>query len=134
MNTTPAFACAAYLSASIQRLQPPKSIEQIAHEAGFRRAVMLEAVLSGEVALPMDRTFHLAGVVRCDRAELFKLAMKDHRLDRTLLPMLEALDEFMVTEEELHLLGLVRKRLAGRDLFMTDAVEEWVETFPPEAT
>lgn len=132
MNDVTAFACAAYLTARIAEQAPPKTIAEISRAAGFTRPETLHAVLAGEVALPLNRLFSLARAVGCDRAELFKLATKDWRLERALLPMLEALEEFRVTEHELQLLAHVRKHLAGRDLVITDAVVCWVETYPAE--
>jgi hypothetical protein len=132
--TTTTFGCPSVLNARIAELSPPKSIQQIASEAGFRNAATLAAVLAGEVALPIDRTFDLARAVRCSPAQLFKLAASDWKLHKSLLPMLDALEEFKVTEGELHLLSLVRKRLAGRDLIITSPIEEWVEAFPLEAS
>lgn len=130
MNDVTSFACAAYLTARIAELTPPKAIEEISHAAGFTKPGTLQAVLAGEVALPLNRLFPLARAINCDRAQLFKLAVKDWRLGKTLLPMLEALEEFKVTEDELEVLVLLRQRLAGRELVVTDAVVDWVGTFP----
>lgn len=132
MNDVATFACAGHLTARIAELTPPKTIEEISSAAGFAKVGTLHAVLAGKVALPLERIFALARAIRCDRAELFKLAMKDWRLERTLLPMLEALEEFRVTEGELQVLALLRQQLAGRELVITDAVVGWVETYPAE--
>lgn len=132
MNTPTSFACAGYLTAAIAGLTPPKTLEEISREAGFTKPDTLAAVLAGEVALPLERIFPLALAIRCDRGALFKLAIKDWRLERALLPMLEALEEFRVSESELQLLALLRQRLSGRELVITDVVVEWVETFPAE--
>lgn len=132
MNDVTSFACAAYLTARIAELTPLKTMEEISRAAGFAKPGTLQAVLAGEVALPLDRVFPLARAINCDLAELFKLAGKDWRLERTLFPMLKALEEFKVTEGELQALGLLRQRLDGRELVVTDAVVAWVGTFPDE--
>ena len=132
MNTSPVFTCAAYLNDKISQLRPSKSIEQIAREAGFKRSGTLEAVLAGQVALRPEFVFKLSRAIGCSAGELYQLVTRDWKLERSILPTLRALEGMDITESELQLLGLVRTRLAGRDLVITDEVVKWVETFPDE--
>ena len=123
-----------YLAAKVKALNPPKSIIEIAAEAGFRRLATFQHVITGDIALPMDRVPKLAAAIGCPVDELTRLALKDWRLERLVQPVLDAYGQSDVTAAEYELLGLLRAHRGSQHLAVNDAVRAWVAAFPQAAS
>ena len=132
-SRTTSYAVPDFLVARIAELTPPKSIEQIAREAGFSKSSMLELVLTGEIALPFDRTFSLARAVNARPADLFRLALRDWRLERLVAPIMDMVEATDFTDGELELIALLRQHRGSGELILDENVLEWIKSFPKAA-
>src|SRR5690606_22264270 len=101
--------------------------------AGFRRLETLSHVLTGDIALPMDRVGQLAAAINCPVQELSRLALKDWRLGRLLGPLLDAAGQNDITAEEHELIALLRAHRGSRQLVINDAVRAWIAAYPAAA-
>jgi hypothetical protein len=122
-----------FISAKIKALNPSKSLLQIADEAGFRRLETLSNVITGHIALPMDRVGQLAAAIDCSVGELTRLALKDWRLERLLGPLLNAAAQDNTTTEEHEIIALLRAHRGSREFVIDDKVRAWVAAFPEAA-
>ena len=130
MPSTHSYLTPDFIAAKIKALTPPKSLLQIATEAGFRRFETLEAILTGDIALPMNHVRQLAGVINCSVAELTRLALKDWGLERVIGSIIEDTQAHNPTIAELDLLSRLRLQRGGRDLVIDDEVLAWIAAFP----
>lgn len=123
-----------FIATKIKALNPPKSLMEIAVEAGFSRLETFEYVLTGDITLPMDRVRQLAAVIDCPVDELTRLAIKDWRLERFVGPVLDAYGQDDVTAAEHELIRLLRAHRGSQDLVLDDAVRVWITDFPRAAS
>ncbi len=133
MPSTHEYLVPALLVAKIEAMSPPKPLEQIARESGFRNVETLEHVINGDVALSPKHTFMLARSIGFPPAELLRLVIKDWRLESLVDPILHAFSQTEVTSSELELIALLREHRGSHELVVDDAVRDWVTTFPAAA-
>ncbi len=94
-----------------------RSHREIAQAAGWTQSNMVTMIKKGDAKLPLDRVTPFARAIGVDPLFLFRLALEQHMPDdKETARMLE----FICTENEVEILGVIRKASGASDPKLTD--------------